>query len=200
VNARRLVTLGYLGHMWELYALWAWMASFYVAARHAATGAAPSVTQTGLTVFAAIGLAGLAGSVAAGRLADRIGRTATTSGAMILSTACCLTSPLAFASSRGVLIGLLGIWGAAVIADSAQFSAAVTELAEPRYTGSVLALQLALGFALTAGSIRLVPVVAAGVGWQYALLPLAIGPLLGTVAMVSLRTTPAALDLAGGRR
>jgi predicted MFS family arabinose efflux permease len=103
------------------------------------------VTQTGLTVFAAIGLAGLAGSVAARRLADRIGRTATTSGAIILSAACCLASPLAFASSRGVLIGMLAIWGAAVIADSAQFSAAVTELAEPCYTGSILALPTRAG-------------------------------------------------------
>jgi predicted MFS family arabinose efflux permease len=174
----RLVTVGYLGHMWELYALWAWMASFFIASRQATTGTAPGMTETGLTVFAAIGVAGLAGSVAAGRLADRIGRAATAGGAMILSAACCLASPLAFASSSAVLLSLLAIWGVAVIADSAQFSAAVTELAEPRYAGSILTLQLALGFALTAGSIRLVPAVAAGLGWQLALLPLAIGPLL----------------------
>jgi predicted MFS family arabinose efflux permease len=173
--------------MWELYALWAWMASFFIASRQAETGAAPGVTETGLTVFAATGLAGLAGSVAAGRLADRIRRAATAGGAMILSGACCLTSPLAFASSRAVLLGLLTIWGAAVIADSAHFSAAETELAEPRYAGSILALQLALGFALTAGSIRLVPAVVGGLGWQLALLPRAIGPLLGTVAMLRLR-------------
>jgi hypothetical protein len=117
----------------------------------------------------------------------------------ILSGACCLASPLAFASSRAVLLGLLAIWGVAVIADSAQFSAAVTELAEPRYAGSILALQLALGFAFTAGSIRLVPAVVGGLGWQLAILPLAIGPLLGTVAMLRLRATPAANCLASGR-
>lgn len=196
----RLVTLGYLGHMWELYALWAWMAAFFVAARGAATGTMPGVTETGVIVFAAIGVSGLAGAVVAGRLADRIGRTTTTSVAMLVSAACCLASPLAFAASRVVLVGLLVIWGAAVIADSAQFSAAVTELAQARYAGSVLALQLALGFALTVGTIRLVPVVADAVGWRFALLPLALGPLLGTVAMLRLRALPAALRLAGGRR
>jgi hypothetical protein len=87
-----------------------------------------------------------------------------------------------------------------VIADSAQFSAAATELAEPRYAGSVLALQLALGFTLTIVSIRLVPVALDLVGWRYALLPLAAGPLLGTVAMLRLRRLPAALRLANGRR
>jgi hypothetical protein len=87
-----------------------------------------------------------------------------------------------------------------VIADSAQFSAAATELAEPRYAGSALTLQLALGFALTIASIRLVPVAAGIVGWRYTLTLLAIGPLTGTVAMLRLRTSPAARRLAAGRR
>ncbi len=99
-----------------------------------------------------------------------------------------------------MLVVVLVIWGASVIADSAQFSAAVIELAEPRYAGSVLALQLALGFALTIVSIRLVPVAVDVVGWRFALLPLAAGPLLGTVAMLRLRRLPAALSLANGRR
>ena len=187
----RLVTLGYLGHMWELYALWAWMASFFVASRRATTGAVPGVTETGVTVFVAIGLAGLIGCVAAGWLADRIGRPAVTGGAMVLSASCCLASPVTFGSSRSVLLGVLTIWGVTVIADSAQFSAATTELADPRYAGSILALQLAFGFALTAASIRLVPAVAAGLGWQYALVPLTVGPLLGTAAMLRLSSTAA---------
>src|SRR6185436_18315089 len=98
------------------------------------------------------------GSVAARLHADRVGRTATTSAAMLVSAACCLASPLVFGASTGVLVAVLLIWGATVIADSAQFSAAVTELAEPRYAGSVLTLQLALGFTLTIVSIRLVPI------------------------------------------
>ena len=119
---------------------------------------------------------------------------------MLISAACCLASPLAFGAALPVLVTVLLIWGASVIADSAQFSAAVTELAEPRYAGSVLALQLALGFTLTIVSIRLVPLAVDVVGWRYALLPLAAGPLLGTVAMLRLRRLPAARGLANGKR
>jgi hypothetical protein len=119
---------------------------------------------------------------------------------MLLSATCCLVSPLIYGAALPVLVVVLLVWGAAVIADSAQFSAAVTELAEPRYAGSVLALQLALGFTLTIVSIRLVPIAVDVVGWRYALLPLAFGPLLGTVAMLRLRRLPAALALANGRR
>lgn len=90
--------------------------------------------------------------------------------------------------------------GAVVIADSAQFSAATTELAEPRYAGSVLALQLAAGFLVTVISIRLIPVVAQVSGWRYALTALAIGPLLGTLSMLKLRRSPEALLLANGQR
>jgi predicted MFS family arabinose efflux permease len=193
----RLTTLGYLGHMWELYALWSRLSAFFVAAREAHP---PGMAETGTVTFLAIGVAGLLGAVAAGRLADRLGRTATTSGAMLISAACCLASPLAFGAALPVLVVVLLIWGASVIAGSAQFSAAVTELAEPRYTGSVLALQLALGFTLTIVSIRLVPIAVDVAGWRYALLPLAAGPLLGTVAMLRLRRQPAALRLANGRR
>ncbi len=196
----RLTTMGYLGHMWELYALWAWLPAFFIAAGSAAAGARPSVTETGVVAFAAIGVAGLAGAVAAGRVADRIGRTTTTSAAMLVSAACCLASPLAFIAPTPLLVGVLVIWGAAVIADSAQFSAAVTELAEPRYAGSILALQLALGFGLTVVSIRLVPLAADAAGWRFAFLTLAIGPLLGTVAMLRLRKLPSATQLADGHR
>ena len=196
----RLTTTGYLGDMWELYALWAWLPAFYIASRNAAAGTNPARLETGVIVFAAIGLAGLTGAVLAGRLADRTGRTTTTSGAMLLSATCCLVSPIAFRSSTAVLTAVLLVWGAAVIADSAQFSAAVTELAEPRYAGSALTLQLALGFALTIVSIRLVPLAADAIGWRFALLPLAAGPLAGTAAILRLRALPAARRLAGGRR
>jgi len=196
----RLTTLGYLGHMWELYAFWAWLPAFFVASRHATAGADPARLATGAVVFAAVGIAGLSGAVVAGRIADRVGRTTTTSAAMLASAACCLVSPIAYAASTAVLVAVLLIWGASVIADSAQFSASVTELAEPRYAGSALTLQLALGFALTIVSIRLVPVAVGATGWRYALVPLAAGPLLGTVAMLRLRALPAARRLAHGRR
>jgi MFS family permease len=158
------------------------------------------MAETDAVAFLAIGVAGLCGAVPAGRLAGRLGRTAITSGAMLISAACCLTSPLAFGAALPVLVTTLLIWGASVIADSAQFSAAVTELAEPRYDGSVLALQLALRFTLTIASIRLVPVAVDIVGWRYALLPFAASSVLGSIAMLRLRRLPAALRLANGRR
>lgn len=193
----RLATMGYLGHMWELYALWSWLSAFFVAAR---APSHPSPLETGTVTFLAIGVAGLIGAVSAGRMADRLGRTAITSAAMLVSAVCCLVSPLVFGAAPSLLVATMLVWGAAVIADSAQFSAAVIELAEPRYAGSVLALQLALGFTLTIVSIRLVPLAVDVVGWRYALVPLAVGPLLGTVAMLRLRRLPAALALADGLR
>jgi predicted MFS family arabinose efflux permease len=173
-----MTTLGYMGHMWELYALWAWLPAFFAASR---TDAGRQLV--GAMAFAAIGAAGFVGAVAAGRVADRIGRPAITAFAMLASGACCLASPLAFGAPTPLLVALLLVWGAAVIADSAQFSAATTELAEPRYAGSALTLQLALGFALTVASIRLVPLIADAIGWRYALVPLSVGPLAGTLAM-----------------
>jgi MFS family permease len=107
------------------------------------------VVQVGFVIGSIGAAAGMAGAVLAGRLADRMGRTAVTSAAMITSALCCLASPVAFGAALPLLVFVLLVWGASVIADSAQFSAAVTELAEPRYAGSVLALQLALGFTRT---------------------------------------------------
>src|SRR5262249_61985846 len=114
--------------MWELYALWAWLSAFFVAARQPHP---PGMAATGTVTFLAIGVAGLLGAVAAGRLADRLGRTAITSGAMLISAACCLASPLAFGAAPPVLVILLLILGAPVIADSAQFSGAVSAAARP---------------------------------------------------------------------
>jgi predicted MFS family arabinose efflux permease len=192
----RLTTGSYLAHMWELYAFWAWLPMFFAASR----AAAPGRLEAGVVAFTAIGLAGLGGCVAGGVLADRVGRTATTGVAMLVSAACCVASPLAFGAPTLVLVAVLIVWGVAVVADSAQFSAAVTELAEPSYAGSVLTLQLALGFALTIASVRLVPVFADAASWRFALVPLAAGPLLGAIGMLRLRGLPAARLLAGGRR
>lgn len=186
----RLVLFGYLGHMWELYALWAWMAAFFVAARGAAVGASPGRAETGVTVFVAIGVGGLVGSVVAGWMADRLGRAVVAGGAMLVSASCCLASPLVFGAGPTVLVIVLVLWGLSAVADSAQFSAATTELAEPSYAGSILALQLALGFVLTMVSIRLVPAVVGAAGWRFALLPLAPGPIAGAVAMLRLRASP----------
>jgi MFS family permease len=190
-----LANLGYLGHMWELYAMWAWLAIFLAAALPASGEATPR-----LLAFVCIGIAGCLGAVAGGWLADRVGRTTVTMAAMLVSGACCVASAVAFAAPGWVLVIFGVVWGASIIADSAQFSACVSELAEPAYMGTALTLQTSLGFALTLISIWTLPVIAARAGWQFAFLVLAPGPLLGTWAMATLRRHPAAARLAGGRR
>jgi len=136
----------------------------------------------------------------AGMLADHYGRTRTTIVSMGISGACCLSVGALFGGSPAALVVLTAVWGFTIVADSAQFSASVTELGNPAYTGTALTIQLAVGFLLTMISIRLLPVFVELFGWQYAFATLAIGPLLGSVAMWRLRARPEAFRLAGGRR
>lgn len=118
---------------------------------------------------------------------------------MIVSGTACIGAGFVFGRSLLILVPFLLIWGFVVVADSAQFSAAVSELAEDGYVGSALTLQTAVGFLLTVGPIQVTPVVAGVVGWQWAFLPLVVGPLVGTIAMLWLRQLPEATTLAGGR-
>jgi MFS family permease len=190
-RALMLTTLGYFGHMWELYAMWAWIATFM---RFQVAGQGGSAATASLIAFAIIAV-GAPGCYLAGRLADRVGRARTTIAMMSVSGAC--------AAGIGLLVGLptwivtaVGLlWGVAVISDSAQFSALVTELAERRYVGTALALQLALGFTLTVVTIWLVPLAVEAVGWRWAFLVLVPGPLIGVAAMarVGAVETPAQL-------
>ncbi len=171
----RRVTGGYLGHMWELYAFWAWVPGFLTAAA-AAKGEAPA--PHGMAAFTIVAIGGL-GCVAGGRLADRIGRRQVARGAMLISGTLAALSPLLFGAPTWLLMTALLLWGIAVIADSAQFSALATELAPPHAVGTALALQTSLGFLLTIASIQLVPVLAAAFGWRWALAVLAVGPMVG---------------------
>ena len=192
----RLADFGYFGHMWELYAMWTWMPPF-LRASLAARGEPPRLAET--ASFVVIG-SGFVGCVAAGLLADRYGRTAVTSAAMAVSGLCCLSIGLLFAGPPAALLALAAVWGASIVADSAQFSACVTELADRRYIGTALTVQTCIGFLLTMVSIELVPRLAAAAGWRWAFPALAIGPALGIVAMLRLRGLPEAARIAGGRR
>ncbi|GAA4965470.1 MFS transporter [Actinoplanes utahensis] len=178
----RLVNLGYFGHMWELYALWTWLPTFL-----AASGGGS------ILAFVAVGVAGVAGCLLGGLAADRFGRVPAAVTALAVSGLCCLLSPLFFATPPAVVAALAVVWGAAVIADSGVFSTALSEVADERYVGTALTAQTAIGFALTVVTIQLVPVLAAAVGWRWAFLLLAPGPLAGAWAMVrargSLRST-----------
>ncbi len=191
----RLSTYGYLGHMWELYAMWTWMAAFLVAS--AGEGARDYGSESSLT-FAIIAVGGV-GAWLAGVAADRWGRTQVAGGAMLVSGSCALLTPLVFGSPLFVVLPLMIIWGFTVVADSAQFSAMVTETSDDEVRGTALTLQTALGFLLTLVTIRGVPVIAEQVGWRWAFPILAIGPALGVIAMTRLKRSPEAAQLSGGR-
>ena len=192
----RLANFGYLGHMWELYAMWTWI-PFMIRASLAARQSDPALAEVGS--FIVIGCGAL-GCVIAGLLADRIGRTIVTSVAMAISGSCCLIIGLLFGANPVVLLIVAAIWGASVVADSAQFSACVTELGDPQYIGTALTIQTCLGFLLTVISIELIPRVEAVVGWRYAFVILAPGPLFGVVSMLRLRRLPEAEKIAHGHR
>nr|MBA3584762.1 MFS transporter [Gemmatimonadota bacterium] len=195
----RLATLGYFGHMWELYAMWTWFAVFYAAllVEHG-RGAIDAQRLAALATFGVIG-AGALGCWAGGVLGDRWGRTRTTAASMAASGACALVIGGLTALPPGAVLGIGLLWGFAVVADSAQFSTMVTEVADQRYVGTALTLQLAIGFTLTVATIWLVPLVQGAAGWWWAFAILAPGPALGVVAMLRLRQAPEAALIAGGR-
>ncbi len=195
-----LANAGYLGHMWELYAMWTWTASFVAASETARRGPGASATAVAaLVTFCVVGI-GAIGCWLGGRYADRLGRTTVTSAAMAVSGACALGVGVVYGSPIWILVPVLLVWGVAVIADSAQFSAAVSELAPAAYVGTALTLQTSLGFLLTAATIYLVPRTAQVTGWRWSMSVLAIGPALGVWAMQALRRRPEASRMAGGRR
>jgi len=199
-RAVALANLGYLGHMWELYAMWTWIAVFVAESERARLSAQADVTaRAALVTFAIVG-SGAIGCWLGGKYADRQGRTLVTSVAMLVSGSCALVVGLLFGAPLVVLAPLLLVWGVSIVADSAQFSAAVSELAPRDYVGTALTLQTSLGFLLTCATIYLLPMVARAIGWRWSMSVLAIGPALGVWAMLALRRRPESLRLASGRR
>jgi MFS family permease len=191
----RLSTYGYLGHMWELYAMWTWTAAFLAASAEAG-GYDDGFVST--ATFGIIAVGG-AGSWIFGRWADRSGRTLAAGASLAISGSCALLTPLLFGLSPWVVVPVFGLWGFAVVADSAQFSTMVTETARGEVRGTALTLQTALGFLLTLVTIQGVPALADAWGWRWVFPLLAAGPAFGIWAMVRLRSLPEAALLAGGK-
>src|SRR5436189_1559160 len=180
--------------MWEVYAMWTWMAAFVAASERARRGATAEVTTLAALVTFGVAGSGAVGSWLGGKYAARWGRTLVTSGAMVLSASCALLVGFLFGMPLTVLLPVLVIWGITVVADSAQFSAAVSELAPRDYVGTALTLQTSLGFLLTCATIYLLPNVAGAIGggWRWSMSVLAIGPAIGVWAMLLLRRRPEA--------
>jgi len=192
----RLATFGYLGHMWELYAVWAWFGAFAIAAATEAQSD-DAVLHGSLAAFVAIA-AGAIGAILAGQWADRYGRARIASLSMLVSGACCVAAGFVFGAPLWVLYLLALVWGFTVVSDSAQFSALVTEHSPHAHVGTALTLQTCAGFLLTTIPMRWLPSLATDYGWQWVFLALLPGPIAGMVAMR--RSTPASAESPSCRR
>jgi MFS family permease len=180
----RLATGGYLGHMFELYSFWTWIPLFIAAsvAAHGTRANASTTSLVSLIAFGTIAIGGF-GCVWGGLFADRRGRETLVTLAMALSGCCALLIPFVFGHSLWLLAPLAWGWGFFVIADSAQFSALVTESVPPHAVGTALTVQTSLGFLLTMISIQLIPPLVTFVGWKWVFPVLAIGPAFGIAAI-----------------
>src|SRR5205823_7857655 len=167
-----------LGHMFELYAMWTWAPRLLLVSYAAADWNENAARAAG---FATVAIGGL-GCVLAGFAADRAGRCWTTVVSLIVSGGCALAAG-SLLDHPALLTIVCLIWGFAVVADSAQFSAAISELCDPRFVGTALTIQTCAGFLLTTITIRAVPSVQQVAGWPWALGMLAVGPAFGIYHM-----------------
>lgn len=183
----RLAYAGYLGHMWELYAMWAWIAVASAASYSVTLGPDEADWFSKFTTFAAISAGGVACAFA-GLAADRVGKADIAIAAMVVSGLAALATAITFGGPAWLTFVVVLIWGAGVVPDSAQFSALVADAAPAEQAGSLMTFQTALGFALTFATVQLTPVLAAEIGWPLVISLMALGPAFGIVAMMRLRS------------
>ena len=195
-----LANIGYFGHMWELYAMWAWLLVY--AQQMLDAQAIPASARTASLIVFAVIAAGAVGAIIGGVLADRIGRTLTTAGMLITSGTCAVLIGFTFDGPVWLFALVALIWGVSVVGDSAQFTAMVTEVTDRHLVGTALAMQMGIGFLITIVSIQILPLIAATLpgGWRWSFLALIPGPIIGALAMLRLRRLPESLKIAQGRR
>jgi len=177
---------GYLGHMWELYAMWSWI-GVALAISFSHQMASDEAAQFAKLMAFIVIAAGAISCGIAGWVADRIGKAELTIIAMAVSGVSALLFALTFGGSVWITVIVSVIWGIAIVPDSAQFSVLVADHAQSDQAGSLLTFQTALGFALTIATVQLTPIIAAIVGWPVMMGLLAIGPLFGIVSMWGLK-------------
>jgi MFS family permease len=198
----RLANFGYLGHMWELFSMLTWISLFLLASfqesGHDTVWGLSAETAASLMTFLVIAASGPS-SLLAGWLADRLGRTRVTIASLVVSGVCCLVIGFFFGLSPWLVFLVALVWGFAIAPDSGQYSTAVSELSDAKYTGTALTLQTGMGFLLTLVTVRLVPSLVDRIGWEWSFAFLALGPVFGIWAMRSLKQSPDAAKLAGGR-
>lgn len=191
----RLASIGYFGHMWELFAMAAWFLIFF--GDHLTAGGEDALPLAAFVTFVVIAM-GAVGSWVGGFIADRWGRTNFTALMLAISGLCSLGIGLLFDGPTWPIVVIGLIWGFTVVADSAQFSAMVTEVGDQSYVGTALTMQIAIGFTISAATIWIIPLVEEVTTWRWAFAILALGPLVGIAAMLRLKRLPEAAKIAGG--
>lgn len=192
----RLASIGYFGHMWELFAMYAWFLVFFT--DQLADQGVEAFPRAAFVTFAVVAMGAL-GSLVGGLIADRWGRSNTTILMLSVSGICSLGIGLLFGGPTWLIVIVGMVWGFTVVADSAQFSAVVTEVADQAYVGTALTMQTAIGFTVTVATIWLIPIIESSVTWRWAFAILALGPVVGIAAMARLKHLPEAAQIAGGR-
>lgn len=192
----RLASIGYFCHMWELFAMAAWFLVFF--GDHLIAGGDDATPTAAIVTFLVIST-GAAGSWVGGIVADRWGRTNLTALMLTISGLCAVGIGLLFNGPTWILIVVGVIWGFTVVADSAQFSAIVTEVGDQSYVGTALTMQIAIGFTISAATIWIIPIAEEAFTWRWAFAVLALGPAIGVAAMLRLKNLPEAARIAGGR-
>ena len=179
-RAFRSAAFGYFGHMWELYAFWAFVP---IILEHYTQLHPETTFSISILSFIIIGIGGLS-CVMGGYVSLRIGAKRTAFTALLLSCICCLISPWVFnINSESLFLGYLLFWGMVVIADSPMFSTLVALSAEDKIKGTALTIVNCIGFAITIISIQLLNSVQFVLNSSYIYLFLAIGPILGLIAL-----------------